>query len=202
MINNHGNAAMENTKPPISATENLDKSPESVVFESFLDGMGEYFRRNPVAMTIMNTLDSKHSNVAMDNTAVLYVSYSDYSQRRESIEVQIRACEEFAKQMNLQIVGQYTDTANSETTSGRESFLQMIADSAKDKFRYLIIHKADMLSSSNPGVAIYKKKLEMNGVTILSATENLDNSPESVLLESLVDATIEHLRLNLARAEE
>jgi hypothetical protein len=39
----------------------------------------------------------------------------------------------------------------------------------------------------------------MNGVSILSVTENLDNSPESVMLESCLEGMAQYYSLNLSR---
>jgi site-specific DNA recombinase len=131
--------------------------------------------------------------------AAIYARYSSHNQREESIEAQIRACEEYAKRKGLQIVGQYTDSAKSGTNSDRESFLQMIEDSGKGKFKYLIIHKLDRFSRDKFDAVTFKRKLKMNGVTILSVTENLDNSPESVMLESCLEGMAQYYSLNLAR---
>jgi len=138
-------------------------------------------------------------NNAMENTAVIYARYSSHNQREESIEAQIRACMEYAKRKNLQIVGHYTDSAKSGTNSDREGFLQMLEESAKSKFKYLIIHKLDRFSRDKFDAVTYKKKLKMNGVTILSVTENLDDSPESVMLESCLEGMAAYYSLNLAR---
>ena len=141
----------------------------------------------------------KPPNTVIDDASVIYARYSSSNQREESIEAQIRACEEYAKRKNLQIVAHYTDSAKSGTNSDREGFLQMIEDSAKGKFKYLIIHKLDRFSRDKFDAVTFKRKLKMNGVTILSVTENLDNSPESVMLESCLEGMAQYYSLNLAR---
>jgi site-specific DNA recombinase len=75
----------------------------------------------------------------------------------------------------------------------------MIEDSAKGKFKYLIIHKLDRFSRDKFDAVTFKRKLKINGVTILSVTENLDNSPESVMLESCLEGMAQYYSLNLAR---
>ena len=144
-------------------------------------------------------MGNRNQNTAMDNTSAIYARYSSHNQREESIEAQIRACEEYAKRKNLQIVAHYTDSAKSGTNSERESFLKMIEDSAKSQFKFLIIHKLDRFSRDKFDAVTFKRKLKMNGVTILSVTENLDNSPESVMLESCLEGMAQYYSLNLAR---
>ena len=74
----------------------------------------------------------------------------------------------------------------------------MIKDSEK-KFKYLIIHKVDRFSRQKYDAAMYKHQLKVNGVTILSVTENLDNSPESIMLESVIEGMAQYYSVNLAR---
>jgi site-specific DNA recombinase len=144
-------------------------------------------------------MNNKQHNGVFEDTAVIYARYSSHNQREESIEAQIRACEDYARRKNLRIIGQYTDSAKSGTTAERESFLQMIEDSAKGKFKFLIIHKLDRFSRDKFDAVTYKRKLKMNGVGILSVTENLDSSPESVMLESCLEGMAQYYSLNLAR---
>ncbi|MDR2175159.1 MAG: recombinase family protein [Synergistaceae bacterium] len=75
----------------------------------------------------------------------------------------------------------------------------MIEDSGKKLLRYLIIHKLDRFSRDKYDAVTYKRKLKMNGVTILSVTENLDDSPESAMLESCLEGMAQYFSRNLAR---
>lgn len=75
----------------------------------------------------------------------------------------------------------------------------MIEDSEKGMFDVLIVHKLDRFSRDKYDSAKYKRKLKKNGVQLLSVTENLDGSPESVILESLLEGMAEYYSKNLAR---
>jgi len=134
-----------------------------------------------------------------DTRAVIYARFSSHNQREESIEAQIRACTEFAKVKGLHIVEIYSDSAKSGTNADRKAFQRMIKDSAEHKFKYLLLHKLDRFSREKYDTAIYKHKLRENGVTILSVTENLDNSPESIMLESVIEGMAQYYSANLAR---
>lgn len=46
---------------------------------------------------------------------------------------------------------------------------------------------------------IYKRKLRANGVKIISVVENLDDSPESIMLESVIEGMAQYYSKNLAR---
>ena len=135
----------------------------------------------------------------ISNTAAIYARYSSTNQREESIEAQIRACQDYAKRNGLVIVDIYTDSAKTGTNAEREEFQRMIADSATGKFEFVIVHKLDRFSRDRYDSIAYKRKLKLNGVTIRSVLENLDGSPESLILESLLEGMAAYYSQNLAR---
>ncbi|GHV58184.1 hypothetical protein FACS1894216_22820 [Synergistales bacterium] len=120
--------------------------------------------------------------IAPENTAVIYARYSSANQREESIEAQVRACQEYARRTGLQIIDIYADSAKTGTNAERENFQRMIEDSSKGKFRYVVIHKLDRFSRDRYDSVTYKRKLKINGVILRSVLENLDGSPESLIL--------------------
>ena len=141
-----------------------------------------------------------YSNTSFDDTrAVIYARYSSHNQREESIEAQVRECKKFAVSQGLHIVEVYSDSAKSGTNTDREAFQRMIKDSAEHKFKYLILHKLDRFARAKYESAIYKHKLKENGVTVLSVTEKLDDSPESIILESVIEGMAQYYSANLAR---
>jgi len=135
----------------------------------------------------------------ISNTAAIYARYSSTNQREESIEAQVRACREYAKRNGLIVVDTYTDSAKTGTNAEREEFQRLIADSATGKFEFVIVHKLDRFSRDRYDSVVYKRKLKMNGVTLRSVLENLDGSPESLILESLLEAMAAYYSQNLAR---
>ncbi len=135
----------------------------------------------------------------MKATAAAYVRYSSDNQRDESIDAQIRAISEYAKNHNMDLVKVYADKAKSATSDKRPEFQQMIQDSTTGLFQHVIVHKLDRFSRDRYDSASYKRKLRKAGVQLLSVTENLDGSPESVILESLLEGIAEYYSKNLAR---
>jgi DNA invertase Pin-like site-specific DNA recombinase len=69
--------------------------------------------------------------------AVIYARYSSDNQREESIEGQLRDCNEYAKYNDITVVGSYIDRALSAKTDNRPEFQKMIKDSAKLYFKRL-----------------------------------------------------------------
>lgn len=131
--------------------------------------------------------------------AAAYARYSSDNQREESIDAQLRAIREYCEKNGIQIVKVYTDEARSATTDNRPGFLQMIQDSALGLFSAAIVHKLDRFSRDRYDSAFYKRQLKKNGVRLISVLENLDDSPESIILESVLEGMAEYYSRNLAR---
>lgn len=130
----------------------------------------------------------------------MYAGYSSDNQRSESIDAQVRAMTKYCEQNNYQIVEKYIDEAKSGTSSDkRPQFLQMISDSSKHIFDIVLVHKLDRFSRNRYDSAVYKNELKKNGVSVYSVLENLDSSPESVILEALLEGMSEYYSKNLAR---
>ncbi|ADO83422.1 recombinase family protein [Ilyobacter polytropus] len=131
--------------------------------------------------------------------AVIYARFSSENQRDESIDAQIRAIQEYAKRNNIEIIEIYTDRARSATSDKRPDFQRMVKDSEKENFDMVIVHKLDRFSRDKYDSVYYKKRLLKNGVKVVSVTEQLDDSPESVILESVLEGMADYYSKNLAR---
>lgn len=132
--------------------------------------------------------------------AAFYGRFSSNNQREESAEAQLRASSDFADRNNYEIVAKYIDRAKSGTSSRkRTEFLRMIKDAEKGLFQVIIVHKLDRFSRDKYDSAFYKRKLKQCGVKLISVTEQLDDSPESVILESVIEGMAEYYSKNLAR---
>jgi site-specific DNA recombinase len=131
--------------------------------------------------------------------AAAYARYSSDNQREESITAQIHAIKEYCQKNNIHLVKIYTDEARSATTDDRPGFLQMIHDSQLGLFDVVIVHKLDRFSRDRYDSAFYKRQLKKNGVRLISVLESLDDSPESIILESVLEGMAEYYSRNLAR---
>ncbi len=131
--------------------------------------------------------------------AVLYARFSSDNQRSESIDAQIRAMKKYCSQNHMYIIDTYVDEAKSATSDKRPSFQRMIEDSKKHLFDVVLVHKLDRFSRNRYDSAMYKRTLKMNGVAVFSVLENLDDTPESIMLESMLEGMSEYYSKNLAR---
>ena len=131
--------------------------------------------------------------------AVIYARYSSHAQREESIEGQLRVCNEYADRAGIVVLKEYVDRAMTATNDQRPSFQQMIADSSGREFDTILVYALDRFARDRYDAAVYRKKLKDNGVRILSVTQPIDDSPEGVLIESLLEGLAEYYSKNLAR---
>ena len=119
--------------------------------------------------------------------AVIYARYSSDSQTEQSIEGQLRVCQEYAMNQGVLIVDTYIDRAMTGTNDNRAAFQKMLKDSSRKQWQYVIVYKLDRFSRNKFESVIHKKTLRDNGVTILSAMENLTDSPEGRMMETVLE---------------
>lgn len=131
----------------------------------------------------------------------LYVRYSSSNQTEQSIEGQTRVCKEFCKRYGFSIVEIYADraTSASKDIEKRVSFLKMIKDSDKGNFDAVVVYKLDRFARSRYDSATYKYRLKKNGVQLISATENISNDPEGIILESVLEGMAEFYSAELSQ---
>ena len=135
----------------------------------------------------------------MSKKAAAYYRFSSDNQRTESIDAQRRAVHEYCSANDIEIVEEYVDEAYSAKSSDRPSFQRMIRDSAKREFEIIVVHKLDRFARNRQDSAMYRIILQKNGVVLRSVIENFDDSPESVILESLMEGLAEYYSKNFAR---
>lgn len=131
--------------------------------------------------------------------AAIYARYSSDMQRSESIDAQIRFIQNFAKQHNIVIIEQYIDEAQSAKRDNREAFQKMICDSQHSEWHIIIVHKLDRFARNRFDSANYRVILRKNKKYLVSALEQFDDSPESIMLETMIEAMSEYYSKNLAR---
>ncbi|MCY0894320.1 MAG: recombinase family protein [Acidibacillus sp.] len=135
----------------------------------------------------------------MAKRAVAYTRYSSDNQREESIDAQWRAISEYCNRKGYVLTTNYSDEARSATSDQRPNFQKMIEDSKQRKFDLIIVHKLDRFARDRYDSAFYKRALKIEGVRIESVLEHLDDSPESIILESVLEGMAEYYSRNLAR---
>lgn len=130
---------------------------------------------------------------------VEYLRYSSDKQTEQSIEGQMHVCDEYAKRNNIKIVARYIDRALTATNDNRREFQRMIKDSGKKTWDYVLVYKLDRFSRDKYENAIHRHTLKMNGVKLLSAMENIPDTPEGIILESLLEGMNQYYSAELSQ---
>lgn len=129
---------------------------------------------------------------------VIYARYSDSKQREESIEGQIKICKEYAEKKGYNIVHTYIDRALSGKNDDRPQFQIMIKDSVKGHFQGVLVYQLDRFARNRYDSAVYKNILKKNGISVISAKEEISDSPEGIILESVLEGIGEYYVAELA----
>lgn len=136
------------------------------------------------------------------NTKVcLYLRFSSEKQKEQSIEGQLRDCRAYCKTNNYQIAAVYVDRATTarKDSEKRISFQQMISDSDKKPWQYVVVWKLDRFARNRTDSALFKFKLRKNGVQVLSATEHISDNPEGIILEAVLEGMAEFYSADLSQ---
>ena len=131
---------------------------------------------------------------------VAYARYSSNNQREESIDAQLRAIREYCEKNDLQLVEIYIDEAQSATSDNRDDFKVMIDALLKGKVEAdaVLVHKLNRFSRNKYDSALYKKRLKDIGIRVISVTQQIDDTPEGQILESMIEAMDEFYSQSLA----
>ena len=131
--------------------------------------------------------------------AVIYARYSSHSQRDESIDAQLRECHEYAVKNDYIILEEYCDRALTGKTDNRASFQKMIKDAKQNKFNYVLVYKLDRFARNRYDSAMYKNMLKKHNIKVVSIKENISDSPEGIILESVLEGMAEYYSANLSQ---
>ena len=99
----------------------------------------------------------------------------------------------------MTIIGEYCDKAISGKTDNRPSFQRLIKDSEKGQFAAVIMYTLDRFARNRYDSAIYKAKLKKNGVRVFYAKQPMPDTPEGIILESVLEGYAEYYSENLSR---
>lgn len=131
--------------------------------------------------------------------AVIYARYSSHGQQEQSIDGQLRDCHAFAERQGYTIIGEYIDRALTGRNDERPDFQRMLADAKKTQFQYIIVWKLDRFARNRYDSAVHKAELKKYGVRVISATENITDEPEGIMLEGLLESLAEYYSANLSK---
>ena len=131
--------------------------------------------------------------------AAVYARYSSHNQGEQSIEGQLSEARKYAAAHGYTIVQEYIDRAKTGKTDNREEFQRMLRDTAKKQFSVIILWKVDRFGRNREEIAINKMKCRKNGVRVEYVAEKIPDTPEGVILESVLEGFAEYYSLQLSQ---
>ena len=139
-------------------------------------------------------------------SAIIYARYSSERQSEQSIEGQLRVCNEFAEHNGLRIVGTYIDRAMTGTNDHRAEFQRMLSDSDRpQEWEIVLVYALDRFGRNSVEIAINKQRLHKNGKILISATQrtsqNIDGSQnlDGIILENVMIGLAEYYSAELSQ---
>lgn len=131
--------------------------------------------------------------------AVIYARYSSHAQGEQSIEGQITEAQRYAAAHGYTVVKEYVDRAKTGKTDNRENFQRMLKDTAKKQFTVIILWKVDRFGRNREEIALNKMRCRKNGVRVEYVAETIPDTPEGVILESVLEGFAEYYSLQLSQ---
>lgn len=132
-------------------------------------------------------------------TAYAYARFSSDNQREESIDAQLRAIREYCEHEGIVLLRSFTDSAFSARTAKRPGFQELFGFIQEHPADLLVVHKLDRFARNRADAAFYKGKLREAGMRLVSVLEPMDEAPESIILEGVLESINEYYSANLSR---
>ncbi len=131
--------------------------------------------------------------------AVVYARYSYHTQGEQSIEGQLAAAHAYADARGYTIIHEYVDRAMTGRNDNRYEFQKMLSDCSKKQFQVIIVWKVDRFGRNREEITFNKYRAKKHGVRVEYVAENLPDSPEGVILESVLEGMAEYYSLQLSQ---
>ncbi|MFT4234701.1 MAG: recombinase family protein [Microbacterium sp.] len=115
-----------------------------------------------------------------------------------SIPAQRDANQRKADTLGAVIVEEFVDAGESAKSAHRPALQRMIQYVKAHKVAYCIVHKVDRLARNRADDVAIHFALQEAGVMLVSATENIDETPSGMLLHGIMSTIAEFYSRNLA----
>ena len=150
-------------------------------------------------------LDQDPAPTARLARAVLYlrVSTKDQAERGGeaegfSLPAQRDACTRKATSLGAEVVEEFADRGESAKTADRPELLRLLEYLREERPDFVIVHKVDRLARNRADDVAITLAIRQAGVTLVSCTENIDETPSGALMHGIMSSIAEFYSRNLA----
>ena len=199
-----------NTSVVVAYKLRVDASPDSVICQYFLcvppaihPAKG---RRSPMAKRTLNTAVRDAASHARRKKAFIYLRVSteeqaqtDFDADGYSIKAQREACFRTAGHLDADVVGEFIDPGESAKFIHRTALQRLIKElRERGDIDYVIIEKVDRLARNRKDDIDITLAIQAAGAKLVSAKENIDETPHGRLMHGIMACFAEFYSLNLA----
>lgn len=156
----------------------------------------------------MSTAIVNPASIEADAPVVLAVSYLRVSTREQaerggteegfSIPAQREANARKADELGARVVREFVDAGESARSADRDGLQDMLAFITATRVQFCIVHKLDRLARDRADDVKIHEALISAGVTLVSATESIDQTPSGMLVHGIMSSIAEFYSRNLA----
>ncbi len=129
---------------------------------------------------------------------VIYARFSSDMQREESIDAQVRACNEYASKHNINIIKVYSDEAKSAKNDKRPQFQKMMSSIEDTGAEIVLVHKSNRFARNMRDHLNYEYKLQEMGISLVSVSENFGEGKAAFLTKGINQLFSQYFLLDLA----
>jgi DNA invertase Pin-like site-specific DNA recombinase len=115
-----------------------------------------------------------------------------------SIPAQVKACERVAAERGFDVAQVFAERAESARSDNRPVLQEMMKQLPGLGVQALIVHKVDRLARNRLDDALLYKQLVGMGIQLISASENIDETPAGQLMHGMLATFAEFYSNNLA----
>ncbi|MHC1695622.1 MAG: recombinase family protein [Eubacteriales bacterium] len=133
--------------------------------------------------------------------AAIYARFSSDKQDADSIEAQVRACQDYATKNGHIVLKIYTDEAISgkgEKTSSRKQYQQLMRDCEKKAYEVILVHKYDRIARNVGEHVNLDIRLSDAGVSLVAVAQDFGTSKEAKIMKTMMWALSEYYIDNLS----
>lgn len=138
-------------------------------------------------------------------TAIAYLRVSTKEQAEKggqaegfSIPAQRDALRRKAESLDAVIIEEFVDAGESAKSADRPNLQRMLRYLASNRVDYVLVHKVDRLARNRADDVEITMAIKKSGAALVSATENIDETPSGMLLHGIMSSIAEFYSRNLA----
>lgn len=122
---------------------------------------------------------------------IIYTRVSSQEQiQNYSLETQLKACEEYCKRQEWEIIERFQEEGESAKSADRTELLKLLdyCSRNKGKVDLVLVHKLDRFARNSADHHAIRALLAKNGVAVRSVNEQIDDSPAGKFMENIFAA--------------